>query len=114
MKLSLIPILLQGMYIFTIHDFFLDFLYQGGVKSAVSGVFEDLKIKISEGYKQNWSFPVPALLAVSAKSQQGRDRKTSILPVAFWNFKLKVLKYPRNCRLHATLILKFFNKSWIS
>ena len=23
---------------------------------------------------------------------------------AFWNLKLKVLKYPRNCRLHATLI----------
>ena len=24
----------------------------------------------------------------------------------FWNFKLKVPKYPRNCRRHATLILK--------
>ena len=46
-------------------------------------------------------------------SQQGRGRKTSILLVAFWNFKLKVLKYPRNCRLHATLILKVFKKSWI-
>ena len=23
----------------------------------------------------------------------------------FWNFKHKVLKYPKNCRLHATLIL---------
>ena len=33
--------------------FFLDFQYQGGVKSTVSGVFEDLKFKISEGYKQN-------------------------------------------------------------
>ena len=28
-------------------------LYQGGVKSTVFGVFEDLKIKISKGYKQN-------------------------------------------------------------
>ena len=37
-------------------------------------------------------------------SQQGRARKTSILVRVFWNFKLKVLKYPRNCRLHATLI----------
>ena len=33
--------------------FFLDSQYQGGVKSTVSGVFEDLKFKISEGYKQN-------------------------------------------------------------
>ena len=32
---------------------FLDFLYQSGVKSTVSGVFKDLKFKISEGYKQN-------------------------------------------------------------
>ena len=27
-----------------------------------------------------------------------------ILVRAFWNFKLKVLKYPRNCSLHNTLI----------
>ena len=32
--------------------FSLDFYYQGGVKSTVFGVFEDLKFKI-EGYKQN-------------------------------------------------------------
>ena len=38
------------------------------------------------------------------ESQQGRGRKTSILVRAFWNFKLQVPKYPRNCRLHATLI----------
>ena len=38
--------------------FFKNFLYQGGVKSTVSWVFEDLKFKISEGYNQNWSFPV--------------------------------------------------------
>ena len=31
-------------------------------------------------------------------------RKSPILVPAFWNFKLKVLKYPKNCRLHATLI----------
>ena len=29
------------------------FYYQGGVKSTISGVFEDLKIKVSEDYKQN-------------------------------------------------------------
>ena len=43
-------------------------------------------------------------------SQLGRPRKTPILVQAFWNFKLKVLKYPRNCRLHATLIQKGFSK----
>ena len=30
-------------------------------------------------------------------SQQGRLRTTSIVVRAFWNFKLKVLKYSRNC-----------------
>ena len=33
--------------------FLKNFLFQGGVKSTVSWVFEDLKFKISEGYKQN-------------------------------------------------------------
>ena len=28
-------------------------------------------------------------------------------------FTLKVLKYPRNCRLHATLMLNVLKKSWI-
>ena len=37
-------------------------------------------------------------------SQQGRLRTTSILVRAFWNFKLKVLKYSKNCSLHNTLI----------
>jgi hypothetical protein len=37
-------------------------------------------------------------------SYQGRLRTTSILVRAFWNFKLKVLKYSRNCSLHNTLI----------
>ena len=39
-------------------------------------------------------------------SQQGRDRKASILVLGFWDFKLKVPKYPRECRLHANLILE--------
>ena len=34
--------------------FFKNFLYQGGVKPTVFGVFEDLKFKISEGSDQNW------------------------------------------------------------
>ena len=46
------------------------FRLQGIVKSTVFGVFEDLKFKISEGYKQNWSCPDSALLAVSAKLRQ--------------------------------------------
>jgi hypothetical protein len=52
--------------------FFKDFLYQGGMKSTVSWVFEDLKFKNSEGYDQNchWCFPDSAQLAVSAKLRQ--------------------------------------------
>ena len=41
-------------------------------------------------------------------SQKGRVRTTSILVRAFWNFKLKVLKYPRNCSLQYTLIPNFW------
>ena len=41
--------------------------YQGIVKATVSGWFEDLKFKISEGSDQNWSCPESSLLAVSAK-----------------------------------------------
>ena len=57
----------KSFIVCTIADsvFFLDSSYQGGVKSTVSGVFEDLKFKISEGYKQNCCFPVSAQLAVS-------------------------------------------------
>ena len=45
--------------------FFKNFLYQGGVKSTVFWVFEDLKFKISEGYDQDWCFADSAQLAVS-------------------------------------------------
>ena len=37
--------------------FFKNFLHQDGIKSTVSWVFKDLKLKISEGYNQNWSEP---------------------------------------------------------
>ena len=50
--------------------FFKNFLYQGGMKSTISYVFEDPRFKISEGYNQNWCFPDPAQLAVSAKLRQ--------------------------------------------
>ena len=84
------------VYILADSGFFKNFLYQGGVKSTVSWVFEDLKFKISEGYDQNWVR-------------------------TFWNFKLKVLNYSRNCSLHATLIpnlvktlmYTFLSQSWI-
>ena len=55
--------------------FFKNFLYQGGVKSTVSWVFEDLKFKISEGYDPNWCFPDSAQLAVSAKLRQPTEQK---------------------------------------
>ena len=38
-------------------DFFLDFLYQGGVKSTVFGVFEVLKLKFSAF----WNFKLEGL-----------------------------------------------------
>ena len=44
--------------------------YQGIVKATVSGVLEDLTLKISEGSDQNRSCPESALLAVSAKLRQ--------------------------------------------
>ena len=54
------PFLTQHHCTIADSGFFLDSSYQGGVKSAVSRVFEDLKFKISEGYKQNCCFPVSA------------------------------------------------------
>ena len=60
------------MFLCTLADsgFFFKILYQGGVKSTVSWVFEDIKSKISEGYDQNGCFPDCAQLAVSAKLRQ--------------------------------------------
>ncbi len=57
----------KDTYVCTVADsrFFKNFLHQGGVKSTVFWVFEDLKFKISEGYDQNWCFPESAQLAVS-------------------------------------------------
>jgi hypothetical protein len=60
---------IQGVCILADSGFFKNFLYQGGVKSTVSWVFEDLKYKISEGYDQNWCFPDTANWAVSGKHQ---------------------------------------------
>ena len=42
------------------------------MKATVSGVFEDLKFKISEGSDQNLSCPESALLAVSVAETASR------------------------------------------
>ena len=44
---------LRTVYILADSGSFKNFLYQGGVKSTVSWVFDDLKFKISVSYKQN-------------------------------------------------------------
>ena len=44
---------LVTVYILADSGFFKKFLYQGGVKFTVFWVFEDLKFKILEDYKQN-------------------------------------------------------------
>ena len=85
---------------------FKNFLYQGGVMSTVSWVFEDLKFKNSEGSDQSWSCSESA--QQNWDSQLGRLRTTSILVRAFWNFKLKVPWYSRNCSLQYTLIPNFW------
>ena len=61
---DLMSFLLSNIYISRFR-IFKNFLYQGGVKSTVFLVFEDLKFKISDGYDQNWCFPDSAQLAVS-------------------------------------------------
>ena len=76
------------VYLLADSGFFKNFLYQGGVKSTVSWVFEDLKFKISEGYDQNWCFPDSAQLAVSAKLRQltGQSQENT-------NFGRSLLKF---------------------
>ena len=52
--------------------FLKNLLHQGGVKSTVFWVFEDLKFKISEGYGQNWCFPDSAQIALTGHCQENR------------------------------------------
>ena len=51
-------------------------------------VFVDFKFKISEGYDQTWSFPVPALLTVSAKLRQPTGQRQEN-----FNFACSLLKF---------------------
>ena len=55
---------------------------------TVSGVVEDLKLKISEGSDRNWCFPDSDHLAVSAKLRQltGQSQENT-------NFGLNLLKF---------------------
>ena len=62
------------------------FCYQGRLKATVSGVFKDLKFKISEGSDQNLSCPDSVLLAVSVLLRQPTGQR----PV---NFGPSLLKY---------------------
>ena len=76
------------MYVYANSGFFKNFLYQGGVKSTVSWIFEDLKFEISECYDQNWCFPDSAQLAVSAKLRQLTGQTKEIT-----NFGPSLLKF---------------------
>ena len=81
-----------------------------GIKVAWSlqflGYLRTLRLKFQKAQTKIGVFlGLPSWLSqFSWDSQKGRPRKTPVLVRAFWNFKRKVLKYPRNCRLHATLI----------
>ena len=81
-------VILLTLYVLADSGFFKNVLYQGGVKSTVSWVFEDLKFKISEGYNQNWCFPDSAQLAVSGKLRQltGQSQENT-------NFGRSLLKF---------------------
>ena len=70
------------------------------------GYLRTLSLKFQKATSKIEVFlPLPCWLSqLNWDSQQGRDRKTSILVLAFWNFKFKVLKYQWNFRPHATVI----------
>ena len=89
------------------------------VKATVSGIFEDLKFKISEGSDQNWSYPGSVLLAVSAKRRQptGQDNKTTRWQDKngdgdrkIWADELKIFTVERlfRCTLHIIRIWFYF------
>ena len=58
------------------------------LKATVSGVFEDLKFKISEGSNQNFSCPDSVLLASSAKLRQPKGQSQDN-----FNFGPSLLKF---------------------
>ena len=85
-------------------------LFDGLYETCCLGVSPNFEITVACTLKFHWH------LRTFSLKQKARTKievflslpcwlSQSILLIAFWNFKLKVLKYPRNCRLHA-LILK--------
>ena len=46
--------------------------YQGILKATVSGVFEDLKFRISEGMDQNWSCPESSFAETANRADSGQ------------------------------------------
>ena len=85
----------------------------------VCHIFLDFKVsRYIEGYSfmSIWEPQVKNLRRLGRKLKLSwlcpvryRVRTTSILVRAFWNFKLKVLKYSRNCSLQYTLIPNFWH-----
>ena len=63
-------------------------------------------------YITEQSLPYLAMGVSSFSSEKGIDWKTSNLLVSFWNLKFKVLKYSRNYRFNATLMLKSVNSNF--
>ena len=75
-----------------------------GYLRTLSLTFQKTRTKIE------FVLTLPCLLShLNWDSQQGRVKTTLILVGAFWNFKLKVLKYPKNCSLQYILIPNFWH-----
>ena len=68
--------------------------------AKVSGVAEDLKFEISEGFDQNWCFPDSAQLPVSTKLRQltGQSQENT-------NFGPNLLKFQRSSDTQKTVDL---------
>ena len=82
------------------------------MKSTVSGVYEALKFKISEGYKQNWSCPGSALLAVSVWSEPSeilnlRSSNTSETVLVSIPWYLEVLENMTSPKLYVLHLAPF-------
>ena len=86
--------------------FFLTFSIKLAWNLEFLGYWRTLSLKFQKAMTKTKVFlTLPCwLLQFRWDSQQRRVRKTSILVVAFWNFKSKVLKYQWNFRLYATVI----------
>ena len=87
-----------------VRHIFLDFKVYWSLQFL--GYSRTLSLKFQKaGTKIEVVLSLPSWLSqLNWDSYQGRLRTTSILVRAFWNFKLKVLKYSRNCSLQYTLI----------